>query len=307
MPELLAERMFIGEGGMETTLIYHEGVDLPCFASFPLLDDDAGRALIRAYYERYVAVARARGVGVVLDTATWRANPDWAARLGYTAHELDAANRSAVALADEVRAAHEDERTPIVVNGAIGPRGDGYSADGRMSADEAQRYHSEQLGTLADTAVDMVTALTLTYPEEAIGIVRAARARGLPSVVSFTVETDGRLPNGQALKDAIDEVDAQTERAPMFFMINCAHPTHFDAVLREGEPWLARIGGLRANASTRSHAELDAAQELDAGDPDELAASYRALRPRLGAVRLVGGCCGTDQRHVDAVCAAWLS
>jgi S-methylmethionine-dependent homocysteine/selenocysteine methylase len=152
----------------------------------------------------------------------------------------------------------------------------------------------------------MVTAVTMTHPEEAIGIARAAQDHGLPAVVSFTLETDGRLPDGQPLSAAIERVDVETAGSVAYFMINCAHPTHFAGVLEEDEPWHERIGGLRANASAKSHAELDEAEELDEGDPAALGAQHGALRPRLGAVAVLGGCCGTDRRHVEAIGRAWM-
>jgi S-methylmethionine-dependent homocysteine/selenocysteine methylase len=305
LPQLQADRPFITDGGLETTLIFHRGLDLPCFAAFDLLKDAGGREELRAYFEPYVALARERGVGMVLDTATWRASADWGERLGYSPDELDEANRRAVALAEEIRDAGEDERTPVVVNGVIGPRGDGYDPAELMSASEALAYHARQVQTFARSAADMVTAVTMTHAEEAIGIVRAARAAGLPVAISFTVETDGRLPTGQALEDAIAQVDAETDAAAAYFMINCAHPTHFAPVLDEAGPWGERIAGLRANASALSHAELDEAEELDEGDPVALGAEHRALRPRLPRTAVLGGCCGTDHRHVGAVFDAW--
>jgi S-methylmethionine-dependent homocysteine/selenocysteine methylase len=305
LPQLQADRPFITDGGLETTLIFHRGLELPCFAAFDLLKDAGGREELRAYFEPYVALARERGVGMVLDTATWRASSDWGERLGYSQDELDEANREAVALAEEIRAAGEDERTPVVVNGVIGPRGDGYDPAELMSASAARAYHGRQVQTFARSAADMVTAITMTHAEEAIGIVRAARAAGIPVAISFTVETDGRLPSGQALEDAIAQVDAETDAAAAYFMINCAHPTHFAPVLDGAEPWGERIAGLRANASARSHAELDEAEERDEGDPVALGAEHRALRSRLPSVAVLGGCCGTDQRHVGAVFDAW--
>jgi S-methylmethionine-dependent homocysteine/selenocysteine methylase len=305
LPHLHSDSPFVADGGLETTLIFHRGIDLPCFAAFDLLRDDAGRQELRAYFEPYVAIARERGVGLVLDTATWRANPDWARELGYSLEALDEVNRRAVALAEEIRAAAEDERTPIVINGVVGPRGDGYNPADLMSAHQAEEYHAPQIQTFATTAADMVTAVTMTYPEEAVGVVRAARAAGMPVAASFTVETDGRLPDGTALKDAVERVDDQTDGAAAYFMINCAHPTHFAGVLDDDGGWLERIGGLRANASSKSHAELDEADDLDEGDPVALGAEHHALRERLPRVAVLGGCCGTDERHVAAVCAAW--
>jgi S-methylmethionine-dependent homocysteine/selenocysteine methylase len=285
---------------METTLIFEHGMELPEFASFPLIENDEGRAALRAYFEPYLAIARDRGVGIVLDTPTWRANPDWGEKLGYSLEELEEANRNAVAFMEELRG-----ETDVLVCGCVGPRGDGYVPGELMSADEAEDYHSWQVGVFADTGVDLVSALTMNYLEEALGIARAADKANLPSVISFTVETDGRLPSGQPLGEAIEHLDEATGGAPAYFMINCAHPTHFAEVLEGDGAWKERIRGLRANASRMSHAELDEAEELDAGNPDELASDYVALRAKLPNLTVVGGCCGTDHRHIDAISRAW--
>jgi S-methylmethionine-dependent homocysteine/selenocysteine methylase len=297
--------LFMTDGGMETTLIFHHGIGLRCFASFDLLKAPAGTEVLRRYFEPYLTVAREHGVGLILDSPTWRANPDWGKKLGYTASELDLANRQGVALIEEIRWANQHWPTPIVLSGCVGPRGDGYRPTDLMTAAEAERYHEIQIETLSTTAADMVSALTIPYVEEAIGIARASQRLAMPVVISFTVETDGRLPSGQELKDAIAQVDADTDGAPVYFMINCAHPTHFANVLASGESWIDRIRGIRANASSKSHAELDEATEIDEGDPVELGAQYRALRPWLRMMNVVGGCCGTDHRHVAEVCRAW--
>jgi len=300
LPQLSGDRLYITDGGLETVLIFKHGIDLPEFASFPLLEDDEGAQALRDYFQPYAAIARDQGAGLVVDTATWRANPDWGERLGYSRGRLREVNRRAVELAKEVGAANPD--VPTVVNGVIGPRGDGYVPGETMTADEAEAYHAEQIATFAAAGVDMVSAITMNYVEEAAGIARAAVAAGVPVAISFTVETDGRLPTGQELGDAIATVDEATGGEVAYFMINCAHPTHFEHVL-DG-PWTERVAGLRANASRMSHAELDQAEELDDGDPHELGEQYRALRERLPNLAVVGGCCGTDDRHVAQVCAA---
>jgi S-methylmethionine-dependent homocysteine/selenocysteine methylase len=295
-------RTFITDGGMETTLIFREGLELPDFASFVLLDDPEGLGALRGYYAAYVAIAERQGVGIVLDTPTWRANPDWGARLGYPTEALDDVNRRGVALLEEVRT-KAGGAVEMLISGCIGPRGDGYVVGEAMSPFEAQAYHSAQVSTFARTNADLVSALTLTYADEATGIARAAAEADIPSVISFTVETDGRLPSGQKLRDAVAEVDAATDEAPAYYMVNCAHPTHFEGVLSDGG--LERVRGLRANASTMSHAELDEAEDLDQGDPDDLAERYRALRPLMPGLNVIGGCCGTDERHIEKICAAW--
>jgi len=300
--------MKLTDAGLETVLLFDEGIDLPCFAAFPLVDSDEGRAALRRYYEPFLELARDRGVPIVLSAPTWRANPDWARQLGYEGDALAAVNRRAIEFVENVRdgVLGPVERADVVIEACIGPRSDAYNPTLLMDADEAEQYHAVQLRALADTGCTQVSALTLTYPEEAIGIARAATAVGLPVVVGFTVETDGRLPNGTSIEDAILAVDAATDGAPLSFMINCAHPTHFADALPEGKA-RKRIGGLRANASTLSHAELDEAEELDSGDPDDLAERYVALRRDLPALEVVGGCCGTDIRHVTAICDAWLA
>jgi S-methylmethionine-dependent homocysteine/selenocysteine methylase len=298
---------FLTDGGIETTLIFHEGHELPHFAAYDLLTRDGGEDALRRYFEPYVRIALDREVGIVLETPTWRANPDWAERLGHSPAQLADINRRAVALLAALRDEHETDRTPIVVSGCVGPRGDGYVVDQPMTADEATAYHATQVATFAGTAADLVTAITMTYVDEAIGVVRAAQEAGLPVVISFTVETDGRLPGGQELRGAVEEVDARTDGAVAYFMINCAHPSHFHDVLDPGAAWTGRIRGLRANASRSSHAELDEADELDTGNPEELAWEYVALRGRLPGLTVLGGCCGTDHRHVDAMSQAFLS
>jgi homocysteine S-methyltransferase len=296
--------MFLADGGLETTLVFQGGVDLPCFAAFPLVEREDGRAMLRAYFEPYLAIAREHGHGFILDTPTWRANPDWGERLGYAPEALAAINRRSVDLLVELREAETGKSIPIVINGVLGPRGDGYKVELRMTAEEAQRYHKAQVDDFRATEADMVSAITMTYPEEAIGIARAAHAAGMPAVIAFTVETDGRLPSGDTLGAAIGQVDEATGGSPAYYMVNCAHPLHFDDALAADEPWRRRIRGIRANASTLSHAELDAATELDPGDPADLGRRYRQLRERLGGLAVVGGCCGTDHRHIAAICTA---
>jgi homocysteine S-methyltransferase len=295
--------IFLTDGGMETTLIFHWGVDLPHFASFVLLDSAEGQEKLKQYYEAYLAVASKHGTGFVLDSPTWRANPDWGARLGYDASALDAINVRSIAFLEELRAGWQRPGAPCVISGAIGPRGDGYKA-GNMDAAEAEDYHRPQIAAFSEGGADMVTAYTLNSVNEAIGIARAAQSAGMPAAISFTVETNGRLANGETLREAIETVDRKTDRAPEYFLINCAHPTHFEDALKAGEAWTERIHGVRANASTKSQIELDESETLDAGDPADLGRRYVALREAFPKMRILGGCCGTDHRHAAAICEA---
>jgi len=297
----IRDGLFLTDGGLETTLIFHDGLDLPYFAAFDLLKSDEGFERLRGYYRRYAEIARDQNLGLVLESPTWRANPDWAAKLGYDEVRLADANRKAIGLMLEIRDEFETLDSPMVISGNLGPRGDGYRAEARMSAEEARNYHRAQIETFAQTDADMVAAFTMTYPEEAIGIVLAARDARMPLAISFTLETDGRLPSSDTLGDAIGRTDAETDNYAAYYMINCAHPTHFERELCAGGAWTGRIRGLRANASKRSHAELDESTDLDAGNPRELGHEYQALHRLLPKLCVVGGCCGTDHRHVETI------
>lgn len=302
----LQNRLFATDGGLETTLIFHDGIDLPAFAAFDLLKTAEGTARLQKYYAQYTGLAKHHGLGMVLEAPTWRANRDWGALLGYDKQALEQANRTAVALMEKIREEFEAPDSPMVISGCLGPRGDGYIATNKMSVADAENYHREQIDIFTTTAADMIAAFTMNYVEEAIGIVRAAKAAAMPAAISFTLETDGRLPSGQTLRDAILETDAATENYPVYYMINCAHPTHFQHLLNsaaiDDSKWQDRIRGLRANASCKSHAELDASTELDAGNPAEMGQQYRALTASLRQLTVIGGCCGTDHRHVEAIC-----
>ncbi len=293
--------LFLTDGGCETTLIFHDGLELPYFAAFDLLRQVGGKERLRQYFRRYAEIARSNGAGFILESVTWRASADWGEKLGYSDAALAAANREAIELLVDIRGEYETDETPVVISGCLGPRGDGYDPGAIMSPDDAEAYHAAQIRTFSGTEADMVTALTMTHAEEAIGLTRAARAAGMPVVISFTTETDGRLPTGQSLKDTVETVDAATDTGPAYYMVNCAHPTHFEDALTANEPWLGRLRGIRANASRMSHAELDQATELDDGDPVEFGAQHGALKRRHGHLNVFGGCCGTDHRHVEQV------
>jgi homocysteine S-methyltransferase len=303
-PPQLDGRLFLTDSGMETSLVFHEGRDLPAFAAFPLLESEGDRAWLLAWFERHMRLAERHGTGFVLDTPTWRANTDWGATLGYDQAALRRINVEAVAFCQDLRDTWKERIDPIVISGCIGPRGDGYRA-GRATSNEAGAYHRPQIEAFAEAGADQVCAFTMTTIEEATGIVRAAASVGIPVAISFTVETDGRLASGVGLGAAIETVDDVTGGAAAYFMINCAHPTHFAHVL-DG-PWVERIAALRANASTMSHAELDEAETLDDGDPDDLGRRYADLRKLLPRLAVLGGCCGTDDRHVAAIAGACCS
>ena len=296
--------MFITDGGLETTLIFHHGMELPHFAAFDLLKSRDGYEVIRSYYHHYALIANKYGQNFILESPTWRANPDWGSLLGYDHQSLDHANRQAIEMMKAIKLSYQSEESLFLISGCVGPRGDGYSIESKMTVQEAREYHSPQVRSFAKAEVDLVTGVTMTYVEEALGLVLAAADHNLPVVISFTVETDGNLPSSQSLQQAIQQIDDNAEVLPIYYMVNCAHPSHFMQVLHTDASWTHRIHGIRANASKKSHAELDECTELDEGNPTALGTEYAQLKVLLPNLKVIGGCCGTDHRHIAAICEA---
>ncbi|MBB1286165.1 homocysteine S-methyltransferase family protein [Flavisolibacter sp. BT320] len=298
-----SEDLYLTDGGLETTLVFLEGYELPCFAAFDLLKDEKGYQAIKDYYKQYLNIAKHFKTNFILESPTWRANPDWLEKTGYTAPALSEVNEKAIDLLVELKKEYKSDIPHIILSGCVGPRGDGYKPENTMTAEEAQHYHSAQINVFSQTPVDMVSAITMNYAEEAIGVARAAAVAGLPAVISFTVETNGKLPTGMSLQEAIELVDNNGSQPPIYYMVNCAHPTHFSPQLYAGknQQWTGRIKGLRANASCKSHAELDEATELDRGNPQELGVEHKMLKAAFNGLNVFGGCCGTDEEHVLAI------
>lgn len=303
----LADATYLTDGGIETTLIFKRGIELPYFAAFTLLASTDGRHILYDYYEDYLRLAVGQAAGFIYESPTWRANADWGGKLGYDTSQLERLNSAAIDLGQELRQAYERTDFPVVLSGCIGPRGDGYTIGTRMDSATAARYHLPQIRAFAASGADLVTAVTMNYSDEALGICLAARRTGIPVVISFTVETDGRLPSSERLEEAIALIDHETDAYPAYYMINCAHPQHFLPTLADGGTWTERIRGIRANASTKSHAELDEATELDEGDKAVLARGYLQVRDLLPNLSVIGGCCGTDHGHLESICGLWFN
>lgn len=305
LPQLTAST-FMTDGGLETDLIFNHGIDLPEFAAFDLLKNEEGKEVLRKYFMDYLDISKKQCHGFVLEAPTYRANPDWALKIGYSLESLNDMIRMAVQELEKIREDYESEGFKIPISVCIGPRGDGYSPDDKMSIETAEEYHSYQIKIVADTNADLVSALTMNYNAEAIGIANAAKNNNIPVVISYTVETDGKLPSGQSLEEAITSLDKITDNYVSYFMINCAHPDHFMDILNPESTWAKRIKGLRANASNKSHAELDESETLDAGDKEHLAKKYQELKTLLPNLSVIGGCCGTDHTHMNEICMAWF-
>jgi len=297
-----AGQFFVTDAGLETELIFIDEWEMPEFCAATLLDTPEGRKRLRSYYEDFIALAKQHSCGIVLETPTWRLNPDWAAKLGYDLADQRRLNFAAAHMLHDLREAASLPADQFVVSGNLGPRFDGYKADRLMTPEEAGEYHAAQIRAFRDAGADCITALTLTNTNEALGIARTAQELEIPAVISFTVETDGRLPSQELLGDAIERIDREVPHGIAYFGVNCAHPTHFQSTLESDQSWRSRIGLVRANASRMSHAELDNSTELDAGDPEDLGERYRELKALLPSLRVFGGCCGTDVRHVSRIC-----
>lgn len=292
---LEGNKTFLVYAGTGTDLIFNHGVELPGFASFPLLEEPGTRVILAGQMQALVDLAREMNVGCILDAPTWMANADRAAPLGYDAERLAEVNKDAVSLMEDVRQA--SARDDVLVSACIGPRYDPYADIPPVPVEDARQYHAAQMQSLKDTSVDLVTAYTFNRPSEAAGCILAARDADLPIIMSLVVETDGCLADGTKLVDGIDQIDAATDSAALFFMVNCAHPTHFAGAIGNHP----RLRGLVANASSCSHAELDEADELDEGDPIELGKQIAAIAQQNPSIQVFGGCCGTDMRHLKSM------
>lgn len=300
LPFTNTDRTFLLDGGLETDFIFNRGFELPAFAAHTLLETRAGRVALREHFNDFLNVASEHGFGFMIEAPTWRAQRFFVDDLNTSVEQLARINDEAVAFVRDVISIHQGENESVVVGAQIGPRGDGYVTEHAMSVDQACDYHREQIGWLQNAGVDMATAYTIHNIPEAIGIVRAAADVNLPIAISLTVETDGRLPAGDSLAKAISKVDEATNSSAAYFMVNCAHPDHFQDALQPG-PWLKRIRGVRCNPSRKSHAELDAADTLDSGDPIEFGDHHEALLKKLPWANVFGGCCGSDVRHVTEI------
>ena len=298
---IASRKPILVDGGLETTLVFHHQIDMPHFAAFDLMKNPQHRQIIDDYYREYLKLAIKYNTDFILESPTWRANPDWGYKLGYSEPELMEANEASIRYMKSLAREYEEEINHIFISGCLGPRSDGYEVGEMMDVSEAMTYHMPQIRAFKNAGADMVSALTMNYAEEALGITFAAKFQYIPVVISFTLETDGRLPNGQTLQEAIGIIERETESYPLYYMINCAHPTHFMHQMQRQGKWKDRIMGIRANASCKSHAELDEATELDTGDIDKLAVLNRTLKTVLPNLTVFGGCCGTDSRHIDAI------
>lgn len=292
---------YLAEGGQETEIMYKFGHDLPHFAMFTLLDQPAAVADMRAMYRRYLDTAARHGFNALMGGLDYRASPDWAGLLGYTRSDLRDMQLRSVDFLREAAQPYAGQIREILIVGTVGPRGDAYSLNQVITADEAEDYHSAQLETLRDAKVDLVSALTFNNTPEAVGVARAAASFGLPLSVSFALDSDHRLMSGPTLREVIETVDREAgEARPAYFGVNCSHPLEFTPALESGE-WIRRIRMLRPNAVSMEKTQLCRLGHLESGDPDELGRQMGELAARYPHIDIWGGCCGTWDAHLDRI------
>jgi len=292
---------YLAEGGQETEIMYRHGYDLPEFAMYPLLENPAAMADLKAMYARVLDAAAENGVNTILSGLDYRASPDWGAKLGYSRSALSDALQQCIAFLREVARPYEGQIDEILIGGIIGPRGDAYALNRTITAEEAEDYHGFQLGVLKSAKVDVVNAMTFNNIPEAVGVARAAAREGLPLGLGFTLTGDNRLKSGSSLKEAIESVDAAAGNAkPDYYGINCSHPLEFEPALEPGD-WIKRLRSLRPNASAKDKIDLCKIGHLEDGDPVELGRQMGDLARRYPHIDIWGGCCGTWSPHLGEI------
>ena len=300
-PPRAAGRLYLTEGGTETEVLYKWGFELPEFAMFPLLDDPKADSVIEGMFDRYFEAAEATGAGMLLNAHDYRASPDWASKLGYSAEQLTDFQHRVIGFLDAMRTKYRGRVDPVYVAGCIGPRGDAYGTGGEITEEEAEAYHAVQINNLKGTAADMVIAVTFSNIAEAVGVIRAAAAAKMPIGVSFNIGPDGRLRSGPTLAEAITATDAATEGKAAWFGTNCAHPIEFAPALADPGDWRKRLRYVRPNAAKTDKLALCKLGHLEDGDPVELGNEMAEALREFPSVDIVGGCCGTDERHLKEV------
>jgi S-methylmethionine-dependent homocysteine/selenocysteine methylase len=303
-------RPILTDGGMVTRIMFETDIPLPPYVQVAgLVRDPAGGPVLRRIYESYVAATRSFDLPVIIGTPTFRASLNFVGQAGLgRAEAVRCLNADAAAMHLEIRA--QADHRPIYIAGVIGSSGDAYRPEESLSAKEAREYHGLQAGTLAQSGVDFLYALTFSVVEEALGAAIAMDATRLPHVVSFVLERDGRVLDGTPLHAAIKRIDAAASPAlPLFYSISCVHPSIAATALRDESVFsdlvARRLNELKANSSPLSSEELVRLDHLEGDDPERFAAEMWEIHEDFG-LRVLSGCCGTDDRHIR-VLAAWMA
>lgn len=293
-------RFYLSEGGTETELMYKYGFELPQFAMFPLLNNPDAVSKMREMFRSYLDVVANNGMCALMGGLDYRASPDWGELLGYSPAGLAEANHQSIAFLREIANEYASDIPEILIQGLIGPRGDAYARNAKITENEAEDYHSVQLETLKDTDVDLALAMTFNNIPESIGVARAAAKIGVPLGISLSLDSTSRLNSGPGLAEAITVIDAEVNQSPEFYSINCSHPVEYEPAIVPGD-WIDRVRGVRPNASKMEKIALCQIGHLEQGDPVELGELCGDLARRYPHMDIWGGCCGTWNTHLDEI------
>ncbi|MCB8822139.1 homocysteine S-methyltransferase family protein [Microvirga rosea] len=296
--------VFLTDGGIETRLIYEFSLGLRDFASFPELFDSRGRAALRKVYTSYLDVAAQSGRPMLIGSPTWRAHPDGLRHAGFgEPDDLTRVNTEAVSFLRELRREMKLEKQ-VYIAGVIGPRGDGYRAEGAPQTEEAQHYHHAQARALADAGVDFLYAPTFASRTELIGVALAMAGTGCTYALAPVINGHGDLPDGSSLSEVISFIDATVQPRPLYYLTGCVHASTFsDAVADDDrlQPLMPkRLVGMKANASALPPEKLNDLDHVEGDEPAAFARGILNLHNKY-SLRILGGCCGTDAGHIRAL------
>ena len=303
LPDLLATfPVILGEGAVIERFRRSDGIQLDeHVVNSALIYREPGRSTLEAICRQYLDIGRRYNLPLLLSTPTWRAGRDRIAAAGLAGRDLNGDN---FRFLDGLRDYYGDYARQVAIGGLMSCRGDSYKPAEAMTAAAAADFHAWQAGALAAAGVDFLLAATLPALSEAIGLARAQAATGLPYLISFVARPEGTLLDGTPLKEAIAAIDAAAAPRPLAYLINCTHATIFRSALlhsRNSSPLVReRVIGLLANTAPLTPEELDASAELVEEDPETFGRDVSALHAEMG-MKVLGGCCGTDDRHIDCL------
>ncbi|MBW2409401.1 MAG: homocysteine S-methyltransferase family protein [Deltaproteobacteria bacterium] len=291
--------VILTEGAVIERLRRDPAVELdPYIANAGLIYDQAGKQAMTRIYRQYIDIASRYRLPMIVSAPTWRASSERINKSAYSGRETMV--KDCADFINRIRQDVSQSADCIYIAGLIACRGDSYEPREALTADKAEAYHRLQAQELAHAGVDFILAATLPAVSEALGIAAALSQCAIPYSLSFVIRSDGRVLDGTPLQAAIEKIDAAVNPGPLFYQINCVHPAIFRKAIEQSEPGFDRLLGLQANTSEKSPEELDGLGYLDTSEPEEFAESMLALHTHFG-LKIIGGCCGTDHRHIEEI------
>jgi homocysteine S-methyltransferase len=290
----------LGEGAVIERLRRNSQFDLdPHIVNSAFIYDKDKRAALSGIYRQYLDIGLKYNLPLLLSTPTWRASRERIEKAGYEKTDVNGDN---FRFLDGIRKSYGHYANKIVICGLLSCRGDAYSQSEALTSNDAHEFHSWQANRLAETGVDFLLAATLPALSEATGLATALAATGKPYIISFVLRSEGTLLDSTPLKDAISIIDTDVNPTPIAYMANCTHASIFKSAMMHDINSSAtvrkRVEGLLANTAALNPEELDDSEELVEEDPQIFGKSVASLHGELG-LKILGGCCGTDGRHID--------